>query len=97
MPPEEMTVQDLINLLSACERDAPVRQALNPFFPMEHRLAQVIQATDATGKMVVYLAEGGDEYSQLGVLPPEVAVKLAWQVPAQPPPRRPRRTARGNQ
>ncbi|GHH22816.1 hypothetical protein [Streptomyces rubradiris] len=97
MSSAEMTVQDLIDLLSACERDAPVRQALNPFFPVEHRLAQVIQAMDATGKTVVYLAEGGDEHSQLGALPPEVAVKLAWQSPVQPPPRRARRTARGGQ
>ncbi|MFH9677696.1 hypothetical protein ACH4L5_36315 [Streptomyces sp. NPDC017405] len=96
MPSEDMTVQELIDLLSACDRDAPVRQAINPFFPTEHRLAQVVQSTDMTGT-VVYLAEAGDEHSQLGVLPPEVAVAVAWQSPVQPPPRRPRRTARGGQ
>lgn len=96
MPSTEMTVGDLIDLLAACDLDAPVRQAINPFFPMEHRLAQVVQSVDATGQTVVHLAEGRDEHSQLGVLPPEVAVTLAWQSPVQSP-RRPRRAARGGQ
>ncbi|CAL9585236.1 hypothetical protein SUDANB106_05128 [Streptomyces sp. enrichment culture] len=91
----EMTVGDLIDRLSACDRNAPVRQAMNPFFPMAHRLEQVIQATDETGQPAVYLAEGRDADTQLGHLPPEVAVKLAWQAPVQAPPRRPRRTAGG--
>ncbi|MFP8959157.1 hypothetical protein ACLIYP_01085 [Streptomyces nanhaiensis] len=91
----EMTVGDLIDCLSACDRNAPVRQAMNPFFPMAHRLEQVVQATDETGRPVVYLAEGRDAGTQLGHLPPEVAVKLAWQAPVQAPPPRPRRTAGG--
>ncbi|MCM2579712.1 hypothetical protein [Streptomyces meridianus] len=89
----EMTVGDLIDRLSVCDRSAPVRQAMNPFFPMAHRLAQVIQAADETGQPVVYLAEGRDPNTQLGHLPPEAAVDLAWQAPAQAPPRSPRRTA----
>ncbi|CQR61809.1 hypothetical protein [Streptomyces leeuwenhoekii] len=95
MTSSEMTVGDLIDVLSACDRDAPVRQAMNPFFPMAHRLAQVVQSVAETGRTVVYLAEGGDETTQLGHLPPEVAVALAWQGPVQAPPRRPRRTAGG--
>ncbi|MFP8903887.1 hypothetical protein [Streptomyces atacamensis] len=91
----EMTVGDLIDLLSACDRNAPVRQAMNPFFPMAHRLEQVLQATDETGRPVVYLAEGRDADTQLGHLPPEVAVALVWQAPVQAPPRRPRRTVGG--
>jgi hypothetical protein len=91
----EMTVGDLIDLLSGCDRSAPVRQAMNPFFPMAHRLGQVVQATDSSGQTVVYLAEGRDADTQLGHLPPEVAVLLAWQAPVQHPPRRPRRTAGG--
>ncbi|MFE0187963.1 hypothetical protein [Streptomyces sp. NPDC058989] len=91
----EMTVGDLIDLLSACDRSIPVRQAMNPFFPMAHRLGQVVQATDETGRPVVYLAEGRDADTQLGHLPPEVAVALTWQAPVQAPPRRPRRTAGG--
>ncbi|MEF9902060.1 hypothetical protein ABZ669_13335 [Streptomyces hirsutus] len=95
MPHTEMTVGDLIDLLSACDRSAPVRQAMNPFFPMAHRLEQAVQATDETGQTVVYLAEGRGADTQLGHLPPEVAVLLAWQVPVQAPPRRPRRTVSG--
>ena len=91
----EMTVDELIDLLSACDRSAPVRQAMNPFFPMAHRLGQVVQSVDETGRTVVYLAEGADEDAQLGHLPPEVAIELTWQGPVQAPPRRPRRTAGG--
>ncbi|MFD4994680.1 hypothetical protein [Streptomyces buecherae] len=95
MMPREMTVGDLIDLLSNCDRQAVVRQAMNPFFPMEHRLAQVVPTAE-TGKTVVYLAEGREEDAQLGHLPPEVAVALTWQGPVQAPPRRPRRRAGGD-
>ncbi|MEE1797364.1 hypothetical protein PUR57_01435 [Streptomyces sp. JV176] len=77
----ELTVGDLIERLSACDPAAPLRLAMNPFFPMAHRLAQVIEAGDGTGRPVVYLAEGRDAESQLGYLPPEVAVALTWQAP----------------
>ncbi|OKI10223.1 hypothetical protein A6A06_01350 [Streptomyces sp. CB02923] len=97
MPHTELTVGDLIDLLSACGRGLPVRLAVNPFFPMAHRVEQAVQATDETGRRVVYLAEGRDADTQLGHLPPEVAVELAWQSPVQAPPRRPRRRAGGNQ
>ncbi|WP_152774087.1 hypothetical protein [Streptomyces spongiae] len=90
-----MTVGDLIDLLSGCDRSAPVGQAMNPFFLMAHRLAQVVRSVDEAGRTVVYLAEGQDEDTQLGHLPPEVAVALAWQGPVQALPRRPRRTAGG--
>ncbi|MGQ4484101.1 hypothetical protein [Streptomyces sp. SAS_276] len=93
MPRSEMTVGELIDQLSACDPSALVRQAMNPFFPMEHCLEQVVQATDANGQAVVYLAEGRDADTQLGHLPPEVAVLLAWQGAVQAPPRRPRRIA----
>ncbi|MEU6814022.1 hypothetical protein [Streptomyces sp. NPDC046860] len=91
----EMTVGELIDLLSQCDRSSPVRQAMNPFFPMAHRLAQVVQAVDRGGQTVVYLAEGRDEATQLGLLPPEVAVALAWQGDTESPPSRPRRSAGG--
>ncbi|NIY65549.1 hypothetical protein [Streptomyces malaysiensis] len=96
MTSPEMTVGDLIDLLSGCDRSAPVRQAMNPFFPMAHRLSQVVQSVDETGRTVVYLAEGRVEDAQLGHLPPEAAVALTWQGPVQAPPRRPRRRAGGN-
>ncbi|MFB6552683.1 hypothetical protein [Streptomyces sp. NPDC056405] len=96
MTTSEMTVGDLIDRLAACDPNAVVRQAVNPFFPMAHRLAQVLQSVDETGQTVVYLAEGQDENAQLGHLPPEVAIELTWQGPVQAPPRRPRRRAGGN-
>ncbi|WP_326734023.1 hypothetical protein [Streptomyces sp. NBC_01022] len=96
MTSPEMTVGDLIDLLSGYDREAPVRLAMNPFFPMAHRLAQVVQSVDETGRTIVYLAEGRDTDAQLGHLPPEVAIDLTWQGPVQAPPRRPRRRAGGN-
>ncbi|MEV0476923.1 hypothetical protein [Streptomyces prunicolor] len=96
MTSPEMTVGDLIDLLSGFDRSAPVRQAMNPFFPMAHRLAQVVQFVDEFGQTVVYLAEGRDADTQLGHLPSEVAVALTWRGPVQAPPRRPRRSAGGN-
>ncbi|MFE6774985.1 hypothetical protein [Streptomyces sp. NPDC057702] len=76
MLPREMTVGDLIALLSPCDRQAVVRQAMNPFFPMAHQLARVVQSADEAGESVVYLAEGRAEGTQLGHLPPEAAVAL---------------------
>ncbi|ULR48440.1 hypothetical protein [Streptomyces deccanensis] len=92
----EMTVGDLIDLLSGCDCRAPVRQAMNPFAPMAHRLAQVLESVDETGRTVVYLAEGPAPDAQLGHLPPEVAIALTWQGPVQAPPIRPRRHAGGS-
>ncbi|WP_411757812.1 hypothetical protein [Streptomyces venezuelae] len=88
-----MTVGDLINRLSACDHSAPLLLAMNPFFPMAHRVSRIVEALDEQEKPVVYLAEGRDESSQLGPLPPEVAVALTWQAPVLAPPRRPRRSA----
>ncbi|WP_328935073.1 MULTISPECIES: hypothetical protein [unclassified Streptomyces] len=96
MTSPEMTVGDLIDLLSGFDRSAPVRQAMNPFFPMAHRLAQVVQSVGELGQTVVYLAEGRDADAQLGHLPSEVAVALTWRGPVQAPARRPRRSAGGN-
>ncbi|MFF0740556.1 hypothetical protein ACFYVL_09150 [Streptomyces sp. NPDC004111] len=89
----EMTVGDLIDCLSAHDRDLPVRFAMNPFFPMAHRLEQVVQSTDACRRPVVYLAEGRAADTQIGHLPHEAAVALTWHGPVQAPQRRPRRTA----
>ncbi|MFF4871512.1 hypothetical protein [Streptomyces sp. NPDC000961] len=89
----EMTVGDLIDRLSACDRSAPLRLAMNPFFPMAHRATQIVEALDEQEKPVVYLAEGRGEGSQSGPVPPEVAVALSWQAPVLASPRRPRRSA----
>ncbi|MDF3292453.1 hypothetical protein [Streptomyces silvisoli] len=88
-----MTVGELVDRLSACDRDAPARLAINPFFPMAHRLGEVIATVDEHGDPVVFIAEAKDA-EQLGNLPPDVAVALTWQEPTEARPRR-RRGAGG--
>lgn len=91
--PHEMTVGEILDLLSACDREAPVRLAVNPFFPMAHRLGSVEKAVDEHGQPMVYIAES-KEAEQFGPLPPAVAAALAWQAPAEAPARH-RRDATG--
>ncbi|WP_407696826.1 hypothetical protein [Streptomyces dysideae] len=87
----EMTVGDVIGLLSACDRDAPARLAINPLFPMAHRIGGVIASQDENGNPLVFIAETNDA-EQIGHLPPDVAVALTWHEPTEAPSRR-RRTA----
>lgn len=86
LPQSEMTVGELLDRLSACERDAVVRLGINPFFPMAHKIGDVVAGRDENGP-VVYIAEAKDA-EQVGYLPPEVAVRLAWQGPTEAPARR---------
>ncbi|MFI1890260.1 hypothetical protein [Streptomyces jumonjinensis] len=86
-----MTVGDLIDHLSTLDPAAPVRLAVNPFFPMAHRTDGVVESPDENGRRIVYLADSGD---QLGPLPPEVAVRLGWHEPTVAPARPRRRTIR---
>ncbi|MFD8117845.1 hypothetical protein [Streptomyces microflavus] len=88
-----MTVGDILDLLSACDRDTPVRLAINPFFPMAHRLGAVHNTVDERGRPMIYIAESA-EAEQFGPLPPAVAVALTWQEPVEAPQRR-RRGATG--
>lgn len=89
----EITVGDVLDALSACDRETPVRLAVNPFFPMAHLLGCVIEGRDGGGRPVAYFAEA-QEAVQLGPLPPDVAVKLTWQPPNEAPARRRRGTTR---
>ncbi len=89
----EMTVGQVLDLLSACDPDARIELAINPFFPMAHRMGGVISTRDETGSPVVYIAESKDA-EQLGHLPPAVAVALTWQEPTDAPPRRRRKATR---
>ncbi len=91
-PLHDMTVGEVIDLLSAYDRTAPFRLAMNPLFPMAHRPADVVAAPDENGTLVVFLAESADG-EQIGFLPPSVAVQLTWQPPVDPPRRTRRRTA----
>ncbi|MEU5162347.1 hypothetical protein AB0G74_22455 [Streptomyces sp. NPDC020875] len=77
-----MTVGDLIDYLSALDQAAPVRLAVNPYFPMAHRSGGIVEARDENGRTIVFLADSGD---QLGPLPPDVAVRLTWQEPTAAP------------
>ncbi|MCM2392048.1 hypothetical protein [Streptomyces albipurpureus] len=86
----ELTVGELVDQLSALDRDATVRLAVNPFFPMAHRIAGVMPGRDENGRPLVFLADG----DQLGHLPPDVAVELTWQEPTIAPTRGRRRAAR---
>ncbi|WP_372481384.1 hypothetical protein [Streptomyces flavotricini] len=87
----EITVGEVIDRLSAFDRGAPVRLAINPLFPLEHTVAGITATVDTQGRTVVYIAERGE---QLGPVPPAVAVGLAWREPTEAPPRR-RRPATG--
>ncbi|MEK9518246.1 hypothetical protein MIU24_02330 [Streptomyces venezuelae] len=89
----EYTVGEIIDRLSAFDRDATFRMAINPLFPMEHTAGSIVSTLDPQGRTVVYLAERGE---QLGPLPKSVAVDLTWHEPFEAPPRR-RRSATGNQ
>ncbi|MFD9793302.1 hypothetical protein ACFWXK_20405 [Streptomyces sp. NPDC059070] len=57
MPAPEMTVGELIEQLSVMDPEARVWLAVNPFFPMAHRLDAVTAAEDQDGSPTVYLAE----------------------------------------
>ncbi|WP_372404616.1 hypothetical protein [Streptomyces luteireticuli] len=83
----EMTVGELIDRLSACDRDVTVRLAISPFFPMAHRVAGVIVSRDDDGHPLVFIAEDKDA-DQVGYLPPDAAVQLTWQEPVDAPRRR---------
>ncbi|RST17409.1 hypothetical protein EF908_34495 [Streptomyces sp. WAC04770] len=89
----EITVGDVLDALSTCDRMARVRMAVNPFYPMAHLLGGVIESRAENGESVVYFAES-KEAVQLGPLPPDVAVTLTWQPPNEAPARRRRGTTR---
>lgn len=89
----ELTVGEIIDRLSAFDRDAPLRLAINPLFALEHTVGGVVGTVDTQGRAVVYLAERGE---QLGPLPQTVAVALAWHESVEAPSRQ-RRKATGNQ
>ncbi|MEU5898717.1 hypothetical protein [Streptomyces venezuelae] len=88
-----MTVGDLIDALSAFDRDTTARLAINPFHPLAHRMGSVTQSVDEHGRPVVYIAESPE--AEQFPLPPAVAVVLTWQGPVEAPPRR-RRGATGS-
>ena len=67
------TVGDLKELLELFEDGMEVRVAMQPSWPMEHRLSADSVAIDESTK-VLYLAEDG----QVGYLPGNVQEELGW-------------------
>ncbi|MFE6461230.1 hypothetical protein ACFVP0_27700 [Streptomyces cinereoruber] len=92
LPAPDLTVADLIRLLSQHDSATPVRLAINPFHPMAHRLDSVTAGQDQDGRTTVYLAED-PEGVQYGYLPRPVAEALTWMPPLDPR-RSPRRHLR---
>ena len=79
-----VTVGEIIDRLSACDRDATFYLAINPSFPYTHFAGQIVTARDGQGAQVVFLAEAG----QGEILPSPVAQALTWHPPTITPPRR---------
>ncbi|WP_129838046.1 hypothetical protein [Streptomyces sp. RFCAC02] len=82
----ETTVGDLTAQLSPLPPDAPVRLALNPFFPMAHRIGALVASHDEHGRATVFIAQHPDDDSDT-YLPPDVAIQLMWHPPTSAPPR----------
>ncbi|MGW6388906.1 hypothetical protein ACWFR1_00075 [Streptomyces sp. NPDC055103] len=78
----DFTAGDLIARLSSVDPDTPVRLAINPFFPLEHTIADVLGTTDALGNAVFYVVESGE---QLGPVSPTVTVGAGWHEPTEAP------------
>nr|WP_317852433.1 MULTISPECIES: hypothetical protein [Streptomyces] len=85
-PGVEMTVADLLKHLSLADPSARVRLAINPFFPMAHKMGAVVVGMGHDGRPVVYLAEDAKAV-QYGNLPRPVAEALTWMPPVEPPAR----------
>lgn len=64
-----MTVAQLIEILEGMDEEAEVRLAIQPNYPFEHGIGEVVEVD---GK--VYIAEK----SQIGYLPAEVSADLGW-------------------
>ncbi|MER0443035.1 hypothetical protein ABR738_00340 [Streptomyces sp. Edi4] len=57
-----MTVAELIEQLEGVDPDAPIRLAMQPRYPFEYTIGQVVEAEDGTcwigeGEQVGYLSE----------------------------------------
>ena len=69
-----MTVLELITLLEDMPDDAEVRIAVQPRYPFEKSIEQVV-GVEVDGEAKVYIGEG----SQIGYLPGEVSTELGWR------------------
>ncbi|MFG2232304.1 hypothetical protein ACGFNX_20205 [Streptomyces sp. NPDC048723] len=72
-----MTVGEIIDRLSTCDRDAQFFLAINPEFPHVHFAGEIVTARDGHGSQVVFLGEA----EQGEFLPPAIAQALTWHPP----------------
>ncbi|MEI5100946.1 hypothetical protein RB200_23400 [Streptomyces sp. PmtG] len=77
----ELTVGDLLDRLSASDRDVIVRLWINPFACTVRRLGSVVPTRDETGRPAVYLAEATDTEPP-GLLPEKTTGDLLDQLAA---------------
>lgn len=74
-----MTVDELIERLSAFDPASDVQLAINPDFPFAHSIGD-ITASDESGRQTVFIGETGHQEH----LPVVVAQALGWQAFTQP-------------
>ncbi|MFE2146576.1 hypothetical protein ACFXA3_33435 [Streptomyces sp. NPDC059456] len=72
-----VTVGDIIDRLSSCDRDAQFFLAINPEFPHVHFAGDIVTARDGRDGQVVFLGEA----EQGEILPPAIAQALTWHPP----------------
>lgn len=78
-----MTVAELLERLEDVDPDAEVRLAIQPSYPFQHEIADVVEVTDddrgdGTTETVVYIAEAGQLWSA-PYLPGHVSRELGWR------------------
>jgi hypothetical protein len=66
----DITVGQLIAALEEFDESTPVRLAVQPSWPFEHRISSEVVEADG----IIYLAEAG----QVGYLPGEAAEAVGW-------------------
>lgn len=76
-PHRTVTVGEIIDRLSTCDRDAQFFLAINPEFPHVHFAGDIVTARDGQGGQVVFLGEA----EQGEFLPPAIAQALTWHPP----------------
>jgi hypothetical protein len=88
----DITVGEFIDRLSAYNRDAVLRLAINPDFPFAHFVGDLVEGQDDQSRPAVFLGEAG----QQSHLPLVVAQSLGWLLPTGAPARTRRRATRAS-
>lgn len=69
-----MTVREMIEILGGMDQDAEVRLAIQPRYPFEHGVGDIVETPRKGFDSVVYIGESG----QIGYLPEDVTEELNW-------------------